>query len=260
MIYIIKFQKTQWELRTQKPVHNASLQSLIILRAVEGSEAQTECAADVDPKLVGQTSITWLKDNLSIATEKNLSGLLRFNNLKRSDEGVYSCQIENVLEKKIIQLRLEVEPKIGVVLTSQHHEYFEQENITLECNGGNAENKLSLSWYKDDVLIETESQSNLTITNASLEDEGSYKCLIKSDIDEAESSLTVKMLRKARLIGEGKMPIAATGTSLNISCKASVEPSLITSLIWTWTKDNNPLEQELAIQKQVRGKSNAIFL
>ena len=111
----------------------------------------------------------------------------------------------------------------------------------------------------DDVLIESESQSNFTINNASLEDEGSYKCVVKSDIDEAESSLTVKMLRKARLIKEAKMLNAATGTSLNISCEASVDPSLITSLKWTWTKDNNPLEQELAIQKQVRGKNNVIF-
>ena len=228
---------------------------------MEGSEAQTECAADVDPKLAGQTSLNWLKDNLSIiATEKNLSALLRFNNLKRSDEGLYSCQIENVLEKKIIQSRLVVEPKIEVVLTSQHHEYFEQENILLKCKAGNGENKLITAWYKDEVLIETESQSSYTITNANLEDGGSYKCVVKSDIDEAESSLTVRMLKKARLNGEAMTLNAATGTSLNISCKASVDRSLIASLIWTWTKDNNPLEEEVAIQKQVRGKSNAIFM
>ena len=102
--------------------------------------AQVECAADVDPKIAGQTSITWFKEDLSIATEKNLSGLLRFNNLERADESVYSCQIENILEKKIIQLRLIVKQKIGVVLMSKHHEYFEQENLTMECRGDSSEN------------------------------------------------------------------------------------------------------------------------
>ena len=229
------------------------------LRAVEGSVAQVECAADVDPKIAGQTSITWFKEDLSIATEKNLSGLLRFNKLERADESVYSCQIENILEKKIIQLRLIVEPKIGVVLTSKYHEYFEQENLTMECRGDNSENEFITSWYKDDVLIETESQTNLTITNAKLEDAGSYKCLLKSDIDEAESSLTIRILRKTQIIGESMMLNAAIGSSVNISCSASVDPSLTESVEWTWTKDNNPLELE-AIQKQVRGKKESLYI
>ena len=124
------------------------------IRAVEGSGAQVECAAEVDPKIAGRTAITWVKSNQSIATEKNLSGLLKFDELKRSDESVYSCQIENFLERKIIQLRLVVEPKIEVVLISQHHEYFEYESLTMECKRNNPEGKVITSWYKDNVLIE----------------------------------------------------------------------------------------------------------
>ena len=229
------------------------------IRAVEGTGAEAECAADVDPKIAEKTSITWLKSNQSIATEKSLSGLLKFDELKRSDESVYSCQIENFLERKIIQLRLTVEPKIGVVLVSQHHEYFEQESLTLECRRDNTERKFMTSWYKDNFLIEDESQVNLTINNSKLEDEGSYKCQVQSDIDEAESSLRIRILRKPTLIiREAQMLNAATGTVLNISCQASVEPSLTNSVEWTWTKDNDPLYVE-AVQKQVRGKNVSLY-
>ena len=226
------------------------------IRAVEGGAALAECAATVDPRLVENTTMSWIKNDVSISAEKNLSGL-RFNKLNSSDEGVYSCQIENFLEKKIIQFRVIVESKLKVVLTSQHHDYFEQENIILQCTAGSTQ-KHVITWYKDDKLIENESKDSLIIKNAKLEDEGSYRCVVSSDIDKAESSVRVRVLEEPEILGDSLSSVAATGAALNMTCTAAVDPRMMEAVEWSWNRDNTLIAHQPILKKVSRGNGQEI--
>ena len=225
-------------------------------RVAEGTDVRMECEAEVDPLLNSQTSLSWFKDDILLLPQRNLSDVVLVKDISLSDSGVYSCQIENFLEKKIIKAVLDVEEKFNVSIKSKYNSYLDGEDLELDCSTENETGK-SFSWFKNGILIENETESILMKTESKIDDTGLYKCVISTDIDKSEGEILIDVLRRTKIIFEEETEeerdlLVLTGSKHLLNCTFSVDPKLSNSLKIIWKKNNETFLSTQQIEKVIK--------
>ncbi|XP_051285351.1 uncharacterized protein LOC127379586 isoform X3 [Dicentrarchus labrax] len=104
------------------------------------------------------------------------------------DSGEYWCETNGGKTSNRVNITVAAG---SVILDSPALPVLEGDNVTLHCRNKTISNLLS-DFYKDDLLIETNSTGEMTILNVSKADEGLYKCRLSGGETSPGSWLAVR--------------------------------------------------------------------
>ncbi|KAL5269701.1 hypothetical protein ACHWQZ_G003234 [Mnemiopsis leidyi] len=184
--------------------------------------------------------ITWIKmqgnmpeDRVQITYDLATNeSRLRINELEYSDEGTYYCtaSINGVSKSVSMSLRVVVEPEVFRVTGLMSFKAVGQSVVlSVTVNGSPVPTADDISWHKMDErsipmpITHNRFELNngnkeLTISDLIIEDEGWYKCLVKTDEGKAEAAFRIYVLGM-RSIQESE--VGVVGNSATMSCKAT---------------------------------------
>jgi hypothetical protein len=133
-------------------------------------------------------SYQWYKNNIPILSTNNASYTI--NNIQYSDAGSFYCKITNsygYTESNIITLQVTsgVAPLIITHPLSQTLNNGLNATFSVSANGGGY--ALSFQWYKNNLIINGETNSNFTLTNITSTDEANYKCIVTNRFSSVNS-------------------------------------------------------------------------
>ncbi|XP_062315373.1 neurofascin isoform X1 [Osmerus eperlanus] len=122
------------------------------------------------------------------------NGTLEIRRTHVEDQGTYLCVVSNLAGREEIQVRLEVKEPTKIVQRPENMRVLRGSDVRLECK---EKHDVSLSitttWMKNKALLTlswrvTLDESSLVIAGVNRADEGTYTCIIKTDIDESSAS------------------------------------------------------------------------
>ena len=128
---------------------------------------------------------------------------------------------------------------------SQHRfkgDKLEGESLSLNCDfetDSDLAGNIRVTWFKDCKLLEGESKIEIFLNDLKYDDTGDYKCLIKTEVDEAEQIHTLVVYKKTavevpEVFADKK---SVTGKEVELECTIVTDPKLRKSLNITWLKD-----------------------
>ena len=125
----------------------------------------------------------------------------------------------------------------------------EGDEMKLSCKSNNQDVN-QISWFKDSNLETQFKESEIKITNLTLEDAGIYKCMISTEIDSSEATITIEVLKTTLLTDSRNEEISTTtGRNLSLSCEASVDLKLEEGLQFDWKKNQHSIEKHHLVHK-----------
>lgn len=133
--------------------------------------------------------VTWFKDNAVIQSTSS-------TNITVNSAGTYDCLItDGTLIESCDGFVLQVDTVQFVDITSQpgNQVVSEGENVSLSVQAV-ASGALSYQWYVDDSAISGATSSVLTLSDVTLNDQGSYKCVVTSgNLTETSSTASLSV-------------------------------------------------------------------
>ncbi|XP_056156731.1 carcinoembryonic antigen-related cell adhesion molecule 20-like isoform X2 [Lampris incognitus] len=105
------------------------------------------------------------------------------------NSGAYWCQSDSGDRSSVVHLIVHDGP---VILESPVLPVMEGDDVTLRCSTKTPPSSLSADFYKDDILIRTESTGQMTIHHVSKTNEGLYKCQVSNVGESPGSRMTVR--------------------------------------------------------------------
>ncbi|XP_071315342.1 high affinity immunoglobulin gamma Fc receptor I-like isoform X2 [Trachinotus anak] len=109
--------------------------------------------------------------------------------VKLSTSGVYWCQSKDGRSSNAVNITVTDKP---VILQSPVLPVMEGHDVTLHCKTKTTPSNLPAAFYKDDVLIGSESTGHMIIHNFSKSNEGAYKCEVGGVGESPPSWLLMK--------------------------------------------------------------------
>ncbi|GMT28712.1 hypothetical protein PFISCL1PPCAC_20009, partial [Pristionchus fissidentatus] len=207
----------------------------------EGKNGVLRCQLeDVDG-----TRIVWMKETKEVFqsgsnwTESSI-GRLEIREMRREDEGVYSCVAVRGSEKiqsvgaRVAMTRGKDPTELHLLSRPISKRVKEGEDTMLECIP-TGEGELRVDWIKDGVSIEEKDgvkiiDSSLYISSLHMDHTGTYTCRVKDSIDSIEASATITVLSAPHITSRPHDIIAIETTDVELECFSTGRPS--PSLSW----------------------------
>ncbi|XP_071017498.1 neurofascin-like isoform X4 [Oncorhynchus clarkii lewisi] len=128
-----------------------------------------------------------------------INGSLEIKRARVEDQGTYTCVASNILGKEENQVRLEVKEPTRIVRAPEHQSAIRGTMARFDCRvKSDLTLPITVTWLKDDKPLSLgwrlkKDEDSLSIPNVHEQDEGTYTCTVKSEIDQdtASARLTV---------------------------------------------------------------------
>ncbi|KAF7208773.1 transcript variant X2 [Nothobranchius furzeri] len=175
--------------------------------AVESRGVTLHCNAFSSPP----STITWSKDDSSESVEGSRfkihdDGSLEISRAEKSDAGQYTCLAKNTEGSSNIDAMLYVKDATRIVVTPEDQQILKGSEALLSCLAEYDESfshDFELVWEKDDIEISFNDTVNLRyfvedsvlhIVNVSHGDQGVYRCVARTPVDQDEASALLMVL------------------------------------------------------------------
>ncbi|XP_062402310.1 neurofascin homolog (chicken) a isoform X3 [Sardina pilchardus] len=149
-------------------------------------------------------TVRWFKNGLGSGLDGgyyrvHANGSLEIRRTLGEDQGTYTCVASSILGKAENQVRLEVKEPTRIVRAPEHVSAGRGTSVRFNCRISHDPTlTIHVNWLKNDLPFNygwriTKDDESLTITNINEGDQGTYTCLVKTEIDEdaATARLTV---------------------------------------------------------------------
>uniref|UniRef100_A0A1A8FAZ9 protein-tyrosine-phosphatase n=1 Tax=Nothobranchius korthausae TaxID=1143690 RepID=A0A1A8FAZ9_9TELE len=175
--------------------------------AVESRGVTLHCNAFSSPP----STITWSKDDSSESVEGSRfkihdDGSLEISRAEKSDAGQYTCLAKNTEGSSNIDAMLYVKDATRIVVTPEDQQILKGSEAQLSCLAEYDESfshDFELVWEKDDIEISFNDTVNpryfvedsvLHIVNVNHGDQGVYRCVARTPVDQDEASALLMVL------------------------------------------------------------------
>uniref|UniRef100_A0A1A7WPT0 Neural cell adhesion molecule L1-like protein n=1 Tax=Iconisemion striatum TaxID=60296 RepID=A0A1A7WPT0_9TELE len=175
--------------------------------AVESRGVMIHCNVFSSPP----STITWSKDDSSESVEGSRfkvhdDGSLEISRAEKSDAGQYTCLAKNTEGSSAIDAMLYVKDATRITLAPEDQQILKGSTAQLSCLAEYDEsfsNDFELLWEKDDTEIAFNDTVNLRyfvedsilhIVNVSHGDQGVYRCVARTPVDQDEASALLMVL------------------------------------------------------------------
>lgn len=179
----------------------------------------------------------WKKDNVSINGAN--SATLNINSVSLSDGGSYQVEVTNDCGDMVIsnEAQILVIPLPKITNLTKSMKVCTNENIELKVVAEG--NNLSFQWYKNGSIINGQTNPNLNITNATLNDEGTYFVSIQGECGNPVNSppITIDVRSELKIIKMIESFEICTNDSINIQFEVEGE-----DLTFSWYKNDVLIE------------------
>ncbi|RDD38184.1 Hemicentin-2, partial [Trichoplax sp. H2] len=212
---------------------------------VERFDATLRCKAKGN-KLI---STAWFKDNIQISNYVNSSYIVdndwNITNAAFADAGNYSCRVW-MGSLALISNIAEVRVKAYLAINQQpiSTEFQEGEQLNLQCNATGVSSLISITWYKDNVVLHDymnttlPGYSQLRVLNATSNDAGNYYCLFSMLSYTYKSQIAnLDFHYKPKFVSSSRNFNFTGGQSALLSCNASGNPLPV----WTWIMNDTAI-------------------
>uniref|UniRef100_A0A8C7D7R5 Neurofascin homolog (chicken) a n=1 Tax=Oncorhynchus kisutch TaxID=8019 RepID=A0A8C7D7R5_ONCKI len=129
-----------------------------------------------------------------------INGSLEIKRARVEDQGTYTCVARNILGKEENQVRLEVKEPTRIVRAPEHQSAFRGTMARFDCRvKSDLTLPITVTWLKDDKPLSLgwrlkKDEDSLSIPNVHEQDEGTYTCTVKSEIDQDTASARLTVL------------------------------------------------------------------
>ncbi|XP_078367563.1 roundabout homolog 3-like [Oculina patagonica] len=223
------------------------LQRPVGITVNESQTAILKCTADGNPS----PKVTWSKLNSSLPVDRHVvvsSGALIVKDVRVGDDGVYSCQAENLLGQVNASAKLTVQFPPQLSLSSNRLMAEEKQNVTIACTA-TGQSLPSITWSKAvGSLTEVRTKvmnGTLTIYNVTRKDAGTYICNAENILGSATNTALVMIFSPLRFKVRPPQEVTPVmGSSVHLPCVAVSD--LRTTI--SWTKDGKssiPVESNI---------------
>uniref|UniRef100_A0A1A8Q422 Neural cell adhesion molecule L1-like protein n=1 Tax=Nothobranchius rachovii TaxID=451742 RepID=A0A1A8Q422_9TELE len=175
--------------------------------AVESRGVTLHCNAFSSPP----STITWSKEDSSESVEGSRfkihdNGSLEISRAEKSDAGQYTCLAKNTEGSSNIDAMLYVKDATRIVVTPEDQQILKGSEAQLSCLAEYDESfshDFELVWEKDDIELSFNDTVNLRyfvedsvlhIVNVSHGDQGVYRCVARTPVDQDEASALLMVL------------------------------------------------------------------
>lgn len=199
----------------------------------EGSDASFSVTANGS-----NLSYAWYKDGIAIIPAETNSALNLFN-ITAANNGFYHCEVSGscgIVSSALAQLNADIEPTITSQPGNQTGCIGEPLNIITTAGGSN----LLYNWYKDGVLLPTETNPVIGIASFAAGDDGSYYCIISNTCGNQQTNNAIISLGSTTVVNT--YPVSAT-RCIHSSVVFTVSASG-TNLSYQWYKDGIQLTDD----------------
>ncbi|XP_064858757.1 neurofascin-like isoform X1 [Oncorhynchus nerka] len=134
-----------------------------------------------------------------------INGSLEIKRARVEDQGTYTCVARNILGKEENQVRLEVKEPTRIVRAPEHQSAFRGTMARFDCRvKSDLTLPITVTWLKDDKPLSLgwrlkKDEDSLSIPNVHEQDEGTYTCTVKSEIDQDTASARLTVLEGTSL-------------------------------------------------------------
>lgn len=252
------------------------VETLTSIEVNEGEPAELKCIVTGRPT----PTLEWFKDGLSVKEIRRIHSAivdgvvtLTFKETMDTDAGNYKCVIRNELGKVTTSARLDIKtaskPEFKTKLRPQ--EVTEGENVRMDVRIAGFPSP-SVEWYRGTTRIDDEGRFEMTvdeergayslrITNVTMDDAGTYKCVALNRAGKAtcRGELDVKEKQFAPRFEEREQfePIVLSqeaDATIKLTVLGNPQPSV------TWYKDGIPTYGNLRLDVRSRGNTHFIKL
>uniref|UniRef100_A0A7N8XKY2 Neural cell adhesion molecule 1a n=1 Tax=Mastacembelus armatus TaxID=205130 RepID=A0A7N8XKY2_9TELE len=206
-----------------------------------GSSALLACDADGFP----EPTVTWTNNNIVLETGDKYSlnedgSELVIKNVKKVDEGDYTCIAKNKAGEKAeeVSLNVFVQPKITYLNNQTASEFDEQVTLTCEASGDptptiswSFENRSDNSTFFDrNIVVRSHARvSSLTLKNVQFTYAGQYLCTASNSIGQDTQHMYLEVRYAPKILGS-VTAYTWEGNPANISCEVKAHPRA--SVLW----------------------------
>uniref|UniRef100_A0AAY4DL07 Neurofascin n=1 Tax=Denticeps clupeoides TaxID=299321 RepID=A0AAY4DL07_9TELE len=167
------------------------------------------------------------------------NGSLEIKGALAEDQGIYTCVASNILGHAENVVRLEVKDPTQIVRAPEHTSANRGTSVRFNCRVQNDPTlPITVTWLKDEQLLNygwriKKDEESITIPNIHEGDQGTYTCLVKTEIEQVSASARLTVLDR---------PEPPKDLELSDPLERSVQ------LTWVPGDDNNSPITEFLVQ------------
>ncbi|XP_035376415.1 neurofascin homolog (chicken) a isoform X15 [Electrophorus electricus] len=173
-----------------------------LIKVIEQSRAMLDCPFFGSPV----PEVRWFKNGLGIAPDNvkyrlHNNGTLEIKHARSEDHGTYTFVANNILGQAEEQIRLEVKEPTRIVRAPEHLSVNRGNTAHFDCKIKHDPTlPIIVTWLKNDKPLHfgwmskfKKDENSLSIPNVNSDDEGTYMCMVKTELDQdfASARLTV---------------------------------------------------------------------
>jgi hypothetical protein len=181
-----------------------------------GGEVILSCEAEGPPNPV---TIAWMRaDGSTLGTT---GGELRLFDVSQNDAGVYVCKATNSIGSSTASANVTVLVIPSVSVVPRQAFLRVGDSVTFECVVTPLPSSPAYKWYFNSTLLAGETQPNMTLRQAQMQDSGVYRCEI--DTYSATATVTVGMHPSVTLVPQLEV-VLLPGNQVTLHCMGTGVP------------------------------------
>ncbi|XP_048110064.1 neurofascin homolog (chicken) a isoform X2 [Alosa alosa] len=204
-------------------------------------------------------TLRWFKNGLGSGLDGGhyrvyVNGSLEIKRALAEDQGTYTCVASSILGKAENQVRLEVKEPTRIVRAPEHVSSTRGSSVRFNCRISHDPTlNIHVNWLKNDQPFSygwriTKDEESLTITNINEGDQGTYTCLVKTEIDEDVASARLTVLEEESLSPSNRSPMQADRPESPKDLELSDLLARSVRLTWVPGDSNNSPITEFLVQ------------
>ncbi|XP_062402309.1 neurofascin homolog (chicken) a isoform X2 [Sardina pilchardus] len=204
-------------------------------------------------------TVRWFKNGLGSGLDGgyyrvHANGSLEIRRTLGEDQGTYTCVASSILGKAENQVRLEVKEPTRIVRAPEHVSAGRGTSVRFNCRISHDPTlTIHVNWLKNDLPFNygwriTKDDESLTITNINEGDQGTYTCLVKTEIDEDAATARLTVLEEESLSPSNRSPLLADRPEAPKDLELSDPLARSIRLTWVPGDSNNSPITEFLVQ------------
>ncbi|XP_028853428.1 neurofascin homolog (chicken) a isoform X3 [Denticeps clupeoides] len=182
------------------------------------------------------------------------NGSLEIKGALAEDQGIYTCVASNILGHAENVVRLEVKDPTQIVRAPEHTSANRGTSVRFNCRVQNDPTlPITVTWLKDEQLLNygwriKKDEESITIPNIHEGDQGTYTCLVKTEIEQVSASARLTVLEEETKSPSNRSPMLADRPEPPKDLELSDPLERSVQLTWVPGDDNNSPITEFLVQ------------